>query len=148
MPQNFLACDREQELLLPTSLREWLPESHLAWFVLDAVAALDLEPFFAAYRRDGWGRAAHDPGDDVGVVALRLRGRGAVVAADRGALRGRRRVPGDHRQPGPGSRDGCALPGPARADAWRSVRRRAGAGCAGRACPGRADRGRRVQGGR
>ena len=45
MPQNFLACDREQELLLPPSLREWLPESHLAWFVLDAVAALDLEPF-------------------------------------------------------------------------------------------------------
>src|SRR3954447_13474064 len=61
MPQNFLACDREQELLLPPSLREWLPESHLAWFVLDAVAALDLEPFFAAYRDDGWGRAAHDP---------------------------------------------------------------------------------------
>jgi hypothetical protein len=26
MPQNFLACDREQELLLPPSLREWLPE--------------------------------------------------------------------------------------------------------------------------
>jgi transposase len=61
MPQNFLACDREQELLLPPSLREWLPESHLAWFVIDAVAALDLEPFHASYRRDGWGRAAHDP---------------------------------------------------------------------------------------
>jgi len=61
MPQNFLACDREQELLLPPSLREWLPESHLAWFVIDAVAGLDLEPFHASYRRDGWGRAAHDP---------------------------------------------------------------------------------------
>jgi hypothetical protein len=24
-------------------------------------AALDLAPFLAAYRRDGWGRAAHDP---------------------------------------------------------------------------------------
>jgi hypothetical protein len=34
MPQNFLACDREQELLLPPSLREWLPEDHLAWFVI------------------------------------------------------------------------------------------------------------------
>jgi hypothetical protein len=31
MAQNFLACDREQELLLPPSLREWLPEDHLAW---------------------------------------------------------------------------------------------------------------------
>jgi transposase len=61
MPQNFLACDREQELLLPPSLREWLPESHLAWFVLDAVEAFDLSLFYGAYRRDGWGRAAHDP---------------------------------------------------------------------------------------
>ena len=61
MPQNFLACDREQELLLPPSLREWLPEDHLAWFVIDAVAAIDLAAFFAAYRADGHGRAAHDP---------------------------------------------------------------------------------------
>src|SRR3954469_3330620 len=30
MTQNFVACDREQELLLPPSLREWLPEAHLA----------------------------------------------------------------------------------------------------------------------
>jgi hypothetical protein len=30
MPQNLLACDREQELLLPPSLREWLPEDHFA----------------------------------------------------------------------------------------------------------------------
>jgi transposase len=61
MAQNFIACDREQELLLPPSLREWLPQDHLAWFVLDAVDALDLAAFFAAYRVDGWGRAAHDP---------------------------------------------------------------------------------------
>jgi hypothetical protein len=40
MAQNFVACDRDQELLLPPSLREWLPEGHLAWFVIDAVAAL------------------------------------------------------------------------------------------------------------
>jgi hypothetical protein len=33
MPQNFLACDREQELLLPPSLREWLPRDHLAWLL-------------------------------------------------------------------------------------------------------------------
>jgi hypothetical protein len=31
MAQDFLACDREQELSLPPSLREWLPENHLAW---------------------------------------------------------------------------------------------------------------------
>jgi transposase len=59
--QNFLPCDRDQELLLPPSLRDWLPEDHLAWFVLDSVAALDLDDFYAAYRSDGWGAAAHDP---------------------------------------------------------------------------------------
>lgn len=61
MPQNFLACDREQELLLPPSLRDWLPEDHLAWFVLDVVVELDLSAFLADYRQDGWGRAAFDP---------------------------------------------------------------------------------------
>jgi transposase len=61
MPQNFLGCDRDQELLLPPSLKEWLPESHLAWFVLEAVGELDLDAFYVAYRQDGWGRAAHDP---------------------------------------------------------------------------------------
>jgi len=61
MAQNFIACDREQELLLPPSLREWLPEGHLAWLVIDAVAQLDLAAFYADYRADGHGRAAHDP---------------------------------------------------------------------------------------
>src|SRR3954467_15538573 len=61
MAQNFIACDREQDLLLPPSLREWLPQEHLAWFVLDAVAEMDLAAFVASYRDDGWGRAAHDP---------------------------------------------------------------------------------------
>src|SRR5215213_3602452 len=61
MAQNFIACDREQELLLPPSLREWLPEEHLAWFVLEAAEEMDLAAFRASYRDDGWGRAAHDP---------------------------------------------------------------------------------------
>src|SRR4051812_7215604 len=61
MGQNFVACDREQAFLLPVSLRDWLAEDHLAWFVLDAVAEMDLGALFAAYRADGWGRAAHDP---------------------------------------------------------------------------------------
>src|SRR3954451_11234072 len=61
MAPNFIGCDREQEFLLPPSLREWLPEDHLAWFVIDAVAAMDLADFVAAYRVDGSGRPAHDP---------------------------------------------------------------------------------------
>lgn len=61
MPQNFVSCDREQELLLPPSLRDWLAEDHLAWCVLDAVAEVDLSAVYGAYRTDGWGRAAFEP---------------------------------------------------------------------------------------
>src|SRR5919112_582978 len=71
MAQNFVACDREQELLLPPSLREWLPEGHLAWFVIDAVEQLDLTAFYVAYRLDGQGRGAHEPAM---MVALLLYG--------------------------------------------------------------------------
>ena len=46
--QNFIACDRDQELLLPPSLKDWLPNDHLAWFVLDAVDELDLADFYAS----------------------------------------------------------------------------------------------------
>src|SRR5665213_3338566 len=61
MPYNFIACDREQELLLPPSLNDWLPQNHLARFVLSSVAEMDLASFNASYRADGHGRPAHDP---------------------------------------------------------------------------------------
>jgi transposase len=61
MAQNFLSCDREQSLLLPPDLHEWLDEDHLAWFVIEAIEELALEPFYASYRSDGHGAAAHDP---------------------------------------------------------------------------------------
>ena len=46
---------------MPVSVRDWLPEDHFAWFVLEAVEQLDLSAFHAAYRDDGWGRQAYDP---------------------------------------------------------------------------------------
>ncbi len=42
---------------MPASLRDWLPEDHFAWFVLEAVDQMDLAAFHAAYRDDGWGAA-------------------------------------------------------------------------------------------
>jgi transposase len=71
MPQNFLSCEREQVLLMPLSLRDWLPEDHLAWFMLASVEELDLGAFYTSYRADGHGRAAHDPAM---MVALLLYG--------------------------------------------------------------------------
>ena len=53
MAQSFIGCDREQSFLMPPDVREWLPEGHLAWFVLAAVEAMDLHAFYAAYRCDG-----------------------------------------------------------------------------------------------
>jgi transposase len=68
MGQNFIACDREQSFLLPPDVREWLPEDHFAWFVIDVVAGMDLAAFYRAYRADGHGRAAFDPAMMVAVL--------------------------------------------------------------------------------
>src|SRR5215470_17062277 len=61
MPQNFLFPQRDQPLLLPVDMHEWLPEGDLVFVVLDAVATLDLGGFYRSYRADGHGRAAFDP---------------------------------------------------------------------------------------
>ena len=58
---NFIECNREQPYLLPPSLREWLPEGHLVWFILDAVSAMDLSELYGKYRIDGWGGSAYEP---------------------------------------------------------------------------------------
>jgi transposase len=61
MAMNFLVCDREQAFLMPPDPRDWLPEGHLAWFLLASVEQIDLSAFYGSYRVDGWGRAAFEP---------------------------------------------------------------------------------------
>lgn len=61
MAYNFVLADREQLALMPPSVSEWLPEDHLAWFVLDVVDELDLSGFLDGYRADGRGGTAYDP---------------------------------------------------------------------------------------
>ena len=61
MAQNFIECARDQSFLLPPDVRDWLPEGHFAWFVLDAVAEMDLGSWYDVYRCDGQGRPAYDP---------------------------------------------------------------------------------------
>lgn len=61
MAYNFLPCDRNQAYLLPPSLTDWLPQDHLAWFVLDAVGQIDLSQFYKKYRNDGVGNSAFHP---------------------------------------------------------------------------------------
>lgn len=61
MGYNFIECDREQIYLLPPSLRDWLPEEDLSWFIIDAVNKMDLGEFYRKYRPDGRGQAAFEP---------------------------------------------------------------------------------------
>ncbi len=46
---------------MPPSVADWLPDGHLAWFVLDVVAELDMSGFVGRYRADGRGGAVYDP---------------------------------------------------------------------------------------
>jgi len=61
MAVNVREADRDQLWLMPPSVADWLPEGHLAWFVLDTVKELDLSGFYASYRADGRGGATYDP---------------------------------------------------------------------------------------
>src|SRR3954447_20435288 len=61
MAHNFLSCDREQDFLMPPSVRDWLPDGHLAYWLIEVVGELDLGAFYSVYRIDGSGRPAHEP---------------------------------------------------------------------------------------
>ena len=64
----MLRGDRDQPFLLPPDLRDWLPQGHLAWFLLDVVDQVDLAPFYRAHRDDGHGHPAYDPKLLLGVL--------------------------------------------------------------------------------
>lgn len=59
-PPRFIQCDRDTLYLMPPSVQDWLPENHLARFVVDIVSQLDLWPLVSAYA--GRGSDAYPPG--------------------------------------------------------------------------------------
>ena len=62
MDQHFLADTVDQTLLFPPSLHDWLPEGHLARFLVDVVSALDLRAIYKSYQeKDARGQAAYAP---------------------------------------------------------------------------------------
>jgi len=83
MAQNFVGADRGQVFLVPPSLRDWLPQDHLAWWVIDAVAEMDLSAFMRGIARMVTAVRPMNRRCWHGGVALRLRGRGTVGPADR-----------------------------------------------------------------
>lgn len=61
MQPIFRPYEPNQHLLLPPSLRDWLPSGHLAHFVSDTVDQLDLEPIVAWYRDRSQGNLPYHP---------------------------------------------------------------------------------------
>jgi transposase len=61
MPKGYRAYLPNQDLLLPPSLREWLPENHLVYFVSDVVDQLDLSVIHAVYEKEKRGQPPYDP---------------------------------------------------------------------------------------
>lgn len=73
MGQRVVSADRDQEWLLPPSMRDRLPAGHLAWFVIELVDELDLGEFSAACRQDGQGRPPFDPAVMVALLVYNYR---------------------------------------------------------------------------
>ena len=61
MALGYRRVDRDQQFLLPPDMREWLPESHLVWFVIESVDQLDTSGFHERSVLGGVGRAGFDP---------------------------------------------------------------------------------------
>jgi transposase len=62
MGQNFIADTVNQTLLFPPSLHDWLPDGHLARFLVDVVSTLDLSAIYTSYaEKDGRGQAVYAP---------------------------------------------------------------------------------------
>ena len=63
---DFRPIDRDMDYLLPPSVNEWLPERHLARFVVEVVDGLDLSAMSRSYR--GSGSAPYHPSVLVGLL--------------------------------------------------------------------------------
>jgi transposase len=59
--KRFRRADRDQQFLLPVDMREWLPDDHVVWALLEVVDRLDVSGLEARYALGGAGRQAYDP---------------------------------------------------------------------------------------
>lgn len=62
MSKTYRAYNPDQELLMPPSLRDWLPENHLAYFVSDTIGEMDLREIEAVYEKSLRGNPPYHPG--------------------------------------------------------------------------------------
>lgn len=58
---SFRPYEPDQQLLLPPSLRDWIPPDHLVWFISETVDQLDLSEILDGYRDGGQGNLPYHP---------------------------------------------------------------------------------------
>ncbi|MCT4644187.1 MAG: transposase [Carboxylicivirga sp.] len=56
---KFISADRNQQTLMPYAIEDWLPQNHLARFIVEIVSMLDFKHIYSQYR--GVGSTAYDP---------------------------------------------------------------------------------------
>jgi len=67
---NFRPTDRETGFLMPPSVNDWLPEHHLARFIVEVVETLNLRAISGGYR--GSGSASYHPTVLLGILVVVL----------------------------------------------------------------------------
>src|SRR5258708_39267850 len=80
MAKTYKTYLPEQDLLLPPSLRDWLPENHLAYCVSDVVDQLDLSAIESVYEEEDRGQPPYHPR----MMAKILAGCGKIVLSQVG----------------------------------------------------------------
>jgi hypothetical protein len=94
MAYHYIGGDRDQLFLLPVSMRDWLEQGHLAWFVIDVVERIDTCGLHVRHRNDGVGRVRLRPRHDARVAVRRVCDRVAFVTEDRSVVSYRCGLPG------------------------------------------------------
>ena len=61
MAKSYRPVLRDQPMLMPVDMRDWLPPDHLVWFVVETVDALDCTLLEQTRRRGGAGAPGYDP---------------------------------------------------------------------------------------
>jgi transposase len=61
MAKGYRPVDRDQVFLFPPDMRQWLPDGHPVWLVIEAVGLLDTSAFHARRKTGGAGAAGYDP---------------------------------------------------------------------------------------
>src|SRR5258705_2425881 len=59
--KGYVRLRRDDLMLLPVDVRDWLPVDHVVWFLLDAVEAIDTSSLHRRAKLGGAGRSPYDP---------------------------------------------------------------------------------------